>query len=103
MHRPNEKAAKGFFPLPLFSVVLLFLSILQFPQTFGADIFALEIDNFLGFSAENAGRLVLFQDNRSAFHIDLNGVLLSDVQGAAQLNGKDDPTKLVHLDRKSVV
>ena len=60
-----------------------------------ADVFALEVDHVLGVIAEDAGGLILFQNNGGAVHIDFQRIFFGDIQGAAQLNGKNDPAKLV--------
>ena len=62
-----------------------------------ADVLALMDAEALGLPAENAGILVLGQDDLFAVHEDLQGVLLSDVQGATELDGDDDPAQFVNL------
>jgi hypothetical protein len=66
-------------------------------QTVGAYILTLIDHHVLGIIAENAGRLVLFQDNGSAVHIDLERVALRDVQGTAQLDGQHDASEFVYF------
>ena len=61
----------------------------------GADVLALEDGDVLGAVAEDAGRLILFQHDRGAVHVDLQGVLLRDVERAAQFDGQDDKTEFV--------
>ena len=67
----------------------------EFFHAVGTDVLALEDGDILGAVAEDAGRLILFEHDRGAVYIDLQGVLLRDVERAAQLDGQDDTTELV--------
>ena len=62
----------------------------QFLQAAGADIFAFEDGNVLCTVAENTGGLILLQHDGRTIHINFQGILLRNVQGAAQLNREYD-------------
>ena len=68
---------------------------LKFLDAVGTYVFALEVDHIFCVIAKNAGGLVLFQHNGGAVHINLQGVLFRDVQCAAKLDRKNDPSELV--------
>lgn len=70
---------------------------LQLLETVGADIFAAEIDHVLGIVAENAGGLILLQDDGGSIYIDLQRVLFRDVQCAPELDGENDPAEFIDL------
>lgn len=77
------------------------LQLLQLFQALAADVLPLVGDHIAGVVAEDAGGLILAQDDRVAIHIDLQGVALVNVQGAAQLDGKDDPTQFIDFSDNS--
>ena len=70
---------------------------LELVQAGLADVLALVVDNVLCVVAENAGRLILLEDNGGLVNINLEGVLLGDVQSSAKLDGQDDSAEAVHL------
>ena len=63
----------------------------------GANTLAVEINDIVNVVAENAGRLILLQDDAVVVGKDFNGVLLLDVQNFADLDGEDDSSQLVDL------
>ena len=73
----------------------------QIFQTAHADIFPLEGCNVPGIPTKNAGGLVLIQDDRRPVHINLQGVALRDVQGAAQLDRQYDTSQFIDLTNDS--
>lgn len=73
------------------------VQLLKLFQAVGADILALEVDDILSIGAEDAGRLVLFQDNGIALSINLDGISFGDVQGPAELNRDDQSSEVVKL------
>ena len=93
----SKKTLKRVFRLSVFPLRRESLLVHQLTDAVGADILALEVDDILGVITENTGGLILFQHDGRAVHIDLQGVLLRDVQGAAQLDGQHDAAQLVHL------
>jgi hypothetical protein len=64
---------------------------------FLADVFATKMCDIVGVTAENAGWLVLFQDNFFLVNVDLQRVFFCDAQGAAQFDRDYHPAELVHL------
>ena len=63
----------------------------------GADVFPVEHNHVLGVVAEDAGGLILFQHNGGSVHVDFQGVLLRDVQRAAQFNREHNAAEFVHF------
>ena len=55
-----------------------------------ADIFPVVDDHVLGVVTEDTGRLILLQHDGRTIHVNLQGILLRNVQGAAQLNREYD-------------
>ena len=70
---------------------------LKFTDAVGADVLAFKIDDIFGVITENAGGLILLQDDGGTIHVDLQGVFLRDVQGAAQLDRQHDTAQLIDL------
>ena len=70
---------------------------LKFLDAIGTYVFALEIYDILGVVAEDTGRLIFFQDDRSAVHINLQRILLSNVQCAAQFDGEHDTAQFIYF------
>jgi hypothetical protein len=62
-----------------------------------ADVLALVVDDILSVVAENAGRLILLEDDGRFVNINLKRVLLSDIKSSAKLDRQDDSAKAVHL------
>ena len=60
-----------------------------------ANVFSTEHNDILCVVAENAGRLILFQNDRSSVHVDLQGILFGDVQGAAQFDRENNTAQLI--------
>ena len=77
--------------------ILLFQAAAQLAQTFLTDILILELDDFFGLTAENAGGLVLFQYDSRAINVNFKGIFLCNVQGAAQLNGQYNAAQFVNF------
>ena len=71
--------------------------ILELVEAGLADVLALVVHNILRVVAEDAGRLILLEDDSRLINIDLERVLLSDVQSSAKLDGQDDSAEAVHL------
>ena len=69
----------------------------QFLQALGANVLALEIDHVMCIVTENAGRLILLQNDRIAVYVDFQSVALSDAHSAAQLDGQDDAAQLIYF------
>ena len=69
----------------------------QLAHAVGTDVFPAECRYVAGVAAEHAGGLTLPQNDASAVHIDLEGILFRNVQGAPQLDGQNDAAQLVHL------
>ena len=69
----------------------------QFLLAGGTDILALEGNDLLGTAAEDAGRLVLAKNDRLAVNVDLYRITKLDVEGTAQLDGKNDATQFVYF------
>ena len=67
----------------------------QFLQAGRTDVLALEDGNLLGAVAEDTGGLILLEHDGGAINIDLQGILLCDVQGAAQFDREDDTPQFV--------
>ena len=63
----------------------------------GADVLALVVDDVLRVVAEDAGRLILAQDDGLTIHEDLDAVLLLDTERSSQLDGKHDTAELVNF------
>jgi len=69
----------------------------QLGQAVGADILPLEIDHASGIVTENAGGLILPENNAFTVHVYFQCVLFRNIQRAAHLNGEYDATQLVDL------
>ena len=67
----------------------------QFLQAGRTDVLALEDGDLLGAVAEDTGGLILLEHDGGAINIDLQGILLCDVQGAAQFDREDDTPQFV--------
>ena len=75
----------------------LSISVFDFLYAIFADELAVEALNVVSVAAENAGRLILFENNGFAIDIDFDSVLLRDVKRAAQLDGQNNSAELVDL------
>ena len=62
-----------------------------------ADVFALVHGQVLALAAEDAGILMLGEDDLFTVNKDLKRILLGDVKGPAQFDWDDDPSELVNL------
>ena len=69
----------------------------QFLLAGGTDVLTLEGYDLLGTAAEDTGGLVLAENDRLAVNVDLYGITKLDVEGTAQLDGKNDTTQLVYF------
>ena len=87
---PAAGQAVGFFAWILFACAQLLHAV-------GADVLAAVVLDVPAVTAEDAGRLVLLENNGLAVDIDFDSVLLRDVQRAAQLDGQNDSAELVDL------
>ena len=76
-------------------------ALLQSLDALGADVFTVEYYDILGIIAENAGGLVLLQDNGRTIHVDFKRILFCYVKGTAQFDGKNDAAQLVHFSHDS--
>ena len=63
----------------------------ELPDTVQADIFALEGSHIKGAVAENAGRLILLQNDLVAVHVDLQRIPLVDVQRRSSMGSTIRP------------
>ena len=63
----------------------------------GADVLALVVDDVLRVVAEDAGRLILAQDDGLTIHEDLDAVFFLNAEGSSQLDGEHDTAKLVNF------
>lgn len=63
----------------------------------GADVFTLVAYNTLGAVAENAGGMILVEDDIVALNKNLQCVAFCNVQSTAELNGKNDSSELIYL------
>ena len=87
---PAVGQAAGFFAWILFACAQLLHAV-------GADVLASVVFDISAVAAEDAGRLILLENNGFAIDIDFDSVLLRDVQRAAQLDGQNDSAELVDL------
>ena len=87
---PAVGQAAGFFAWILFACAQLLHAV-------GTDVLAAVVLDVPAVTAEDAGRLVLLENNGLAVDIDFDSVLLRDVQRAAQLDGQNDSAELVDL------
>ena len=69
----------------------------QVLQTSGTDVFVLVNHQISAAVAENTAGPILLQYYGGAIYIDLQSILLSDIQRAAQLDRQHDPSQLVDL------
>ena len=65
-------------------------------QTILADQLALVVSYVVAVLAENAGRCVFLQDDLVGIDVDLQGILGTDVENAADLLGENDSAKRVY-------
>ena len=63
---------------------------LHFRNAGRADVFAFEVDDFVGLSAENTGRLVLLENDAIAININLQGILFANAKCPSQFDGNHD-------------
>lgn len=69
---------------------VLFRVLFQLGKTVSANVFAFVIDNVSSLVAENAGRLILFEQDVLIVNIDLDRILFVDVERASQLDRQND-------------
>ena len=67
----------------------------EFADAVGADVLALEGAYTLGVSAEDAGRLILFEDDRVGIRIDFQSILFANLQSSPQFDRKNDASQLI--------
>jgi hypothetical protein len=77
----------------LFSLPIL--KILQLSEALSADFLAFKLDDVGRVVAEDAGRLILTENDIVAVNEDLNGIALGQVEGVSQFLGDDDSSKLI--------
>jgi hypothetical protein len=73
------------------------ISGLQFVDAVGADVFALIPDNIFRVFAEDARRLVLFEDDVVTVHKDFQRVAFRNIKRAPHFDGQHDTAELVNL------
>ena len=86
---PEYHTAKG----SVFVIVTSSLAgqrILQGLDALGADVLPVIDDHVLGVVTEDAGGLILLQHDGRTIHVNFQGILFRNVQGAAQLNREYD-------------
>jgi hypothetical protein len=71
------------------------LEILQFSQALSADLLAFELDDIGRVVAEDAGGLILAENDIVAVYEDLYGIALGQVKGIPQFLGDNDSSKLI--------
>ena len=87
---PAAGQAVGFFAWILFACAQLLHAV-------GADALAAVVLDVPAITAEDAGRLVLLENNGLAVDIDFDSVLLRNVECTAQLDGQNDSAELDDL------
>ena len=75
--------------------------VLQLFETLGTDILVLVHHQVSAAVTENTAGTILFQYDGGAIYINLQSILLSDIQCAAQFDGQNDPSQFVHLSHNS--
>jgi hypothetical protein len=73
------------------------LQIFELSQTFLADILPLHRNDVRGIVAENAGRLILPQDDIIFLNEDFYGVPNLKLKRAAELHGDDNPPERIQF------
>ena len=63
----------------------------------GANVLALVGDNVLGVVTEDACGMILMKNDVVTLHENLESVFLGNVQGTAQLYGKNDAAELIYF------
>ena len=71
--------------------------ILDLVETIGADAFTVEENDVVCVVAEDAGGMILLEDDAAVVGEDLDGVLDLDVHRLADLNGEHDSAELVNF------
>ena len=87
---------KSFDPAFQLFVGKLLRFTLQFFDARGTDVLSLEIDHILDAFTENAGGLILPQNNGCTIHKNFKRITLRNVQRAAQLNGENNTAQFIH-------
>ena len=54
-------------------------------------------NNVAGIAAENAGRMILFQNDAVILHENFDHILKIDIHRSAQFNGENDPSEGIEL------
>jgi hypothetical protein len=94
----KKKENENRFPSFLFSVSPEALQLLlQLLDALGANALAREIYDMIRTVTEGAGRLILLQHDPILVNKDLDGILLLDPQGLADLYGQYDPSQVIHF------
>lgn len=70
-------------------------SFFELCNALAADIFALEVDDVVFISAENAVLSELSENDGIFFNIDLQSVLLTDIKTSAELDRENDSSEFV--------
>lgn len=78
-----------------------FLFICKLSSAGTADLFALEIGNLACFTAENAGGLILSEDDGVVFKIDLNTAAGADGQSVSHFDGENDSAQIINFSHDS--
>ena len=71
--------------------------LLELIQTFGANTLAVEKYDVVGVVAENAGRVVLLENDTVIIGENLNGILYFDVHCLSDFDRKNDSSQLVYF------
>lgn len=72
-------------------------SFFELCNAFAAYILALEVDDVVFISAENAVLSELSEDNGIFLNIDLQSVLLTDIKTSAKFDRKNDSSEFINL------
>lgn len=70
-------------------------SFFELCNTFAANILALEVDDVVFISAENAVLLEFSEDDGIFLNIDLEGVLFADIKTSAEFDRKNDSSEFI--------
>jgi hypothetical protein len=73
------------------------LQLFELYETFLANVLALEVYQIIRVIAEEAGRMILFQNDGLFVDEDFDGVLYVDTQCPAKFDGDYDPPEGVHF------
>ena len=73
------------------------LQLLEFLDAIGADVLAVYLLDPVGVSAENTSRLIFLEHDGFSVDIDFEGISDLNIQRTSQLDGQNDPAKLINL------